>query len=62
MKRIESYKFTKYDTPLLQKALEILQNVYRATRNSWRRSKLLETVVSKLEQVIEEYGDTTDEK
>ena len=50
-------RFGKYDTELLNKAREILANVENGNYDSSRKIMLLDTVISKLDRVIEEHGD-----
>ncbi len=49
--------YGKYDTELLKKAREILQNVHGANYDASRKTKLLETVINKLDRILEEFGE-----
>lgn len=50
-------KFGRYDTELLQMARAILVNVENGNHDSSRKIMLLDTVISKLDRVIEEHGE-----
>lgn len=50
-------KFGRYDTELLEKARANLVNVEEANYDSSRKIMLLDTVISKLDRVIEEHGE-----
>ena len=49
--------YGKYDTDQLKKAREILNNVYMVNFDSGRKTKLLETVINKLDRILEEFGE-----
>lgn len=53
----DDLRYGKYDTDLLKKAREILQNVYEANYDSSRKTKLLGTVINKLDRILEEFGE-----
>lgn len=50
-------RYGKYDTNLLKKAREILNNVYTLNFDSSRKTKLLGTVINKLDRILEEFGE-----
>ena len=51
-------RFGKYDTELLMAAKEKLFNVYSANYiPSSRKTRLLETIIDKLENLINEFGE-----
>ena len=49
--------FDEYDTKKLEKARVLLSQVYDFNYDSSRKSRLLDTVIRKLEYVLEQYGD-----
>lgn len=53
----DDLRYGKYDTDLLKKAREILQNIYAVNYDSSRKTKLLGTVVNKLDRILEEFGE-----
>lgn len=53
----DDLRYGKYDTDLLKKAREILQNVYAVNYDSSRKTKLLGTVINKLDHILEEFGE-----
>lgn len=53
----DDLRYGKYDTDLLKRAREILQNVYAVNYDSCRKTKLLGTVINKLDRILEEFGE-----
>lgn len=48
--------FDEYDTKKLKKALVLLNEVYEFNYDSSRKEKLLDTVIRKLDYVLDQYG------
>ena len=53
----DDLRYGKYDTDLLKRAREILQNVYAVNYDCGRKTKVLGTVVNKLDRILEEFGE-----
>lgn len=53
----DDLRYGKYDTDLLKRAREILQNVYAVNYDGGRKTKLLGTVINKLDRILEEFGE-----
>ena len=53
----DGLRYGKYDSDLLKRAREILQNVYTVNYDSSRKTKLLGTIVNKLDRILEEFGE-----
>lgn len=53
----DDLRYGKYDTNLLKRAREILQNVYAVNYDGGRKTKLLRTVINKLDRILEEFGE-----
>ena len=56
--RTKSINFDEYDTRKLKSTLKTLAEVYDYNYDSSRKVKLLETVINKLENLINNYGNT----
>lgn len=53
----DGLRYGKYDTNLLKRAREILNNVYAVNYDGGRKTKLLGTVINKLDRILEEFGE-----
>lgn len=49
--------FDAYDTIKLKEALDRLKKVYDFNYDSSRKEKLLDTIIRKLEYLLDQYGD-----
>lgn len=57
MKSKKETTYNKYDTNLLQQARELLNKVYELNYDNSKPTKRLETIISKLENLITEFGE-----
>ena len=53
----DDLRYGKYDTDLLKRAREILQTLYAVNYDGGRKTKLLGTVINKLDRILEEFGE-----
>jgi len=53
----KNIQFDRYDTQKLEEVRATLQKVYDYNYDSSRKVKLLETIISKLDKLIADYGE-----